>query len=415
MHVYTKPVPGLSTIRSATFTGLFQDCEQELVRRGYNQHVARLHLRVIAHFGVWLELEGAALETIDDETVAAFDRHRPRCRCPHTSRDRSRHVLSCVRVFLRHLRERRIVEAKVPPEPSPLIREFLGWMSVQRGVVDTTLASYRGYVTHLVDFLGDDPRTYTARDLRNFVAKRYRHYGSTSIRMVLAAVRMFLRYLAVEGHCRPGLEQALTAPPNWSRQSLPRGLTPQQIQDILALCPPTSRGIRDRPILLLLIRLGLRAGDVAGLRLSDLCFETATIRVSGKGGREVRLPLPQDVGDALLAYLTAGRPRVPSEYVFLRSVAPFGPFGGRQAGHVVTHVARTALKRAGVQPPSCGAHVFRHTAACQMLRQDVGLEEIAEVLRHRSRRPPSMPRSTCNSSSRSLNPGRRRRHADPGC
>jgi site-specific recombinase XerD len=265
-----------------------------------------------------------------------------------------------------------------------LVGEFLGWMKAQRGVVDTTLTSYRSYVTHLVDFLGDDPRTYTARDLRHFVAERYRHYGRNSIRMVLAAVRMFLRYLAVEGHCRAGLEQALTAPPNWSRQSLPRGLTPEQIQNILALCPLTSRGIRDRAILLLLIRLGLRAGDVAGLRRSDLCFETATIRVSGKGGRAARLPLPQDVGDALLTYFTSGRPHVPSEYVFFRSMAPFGPFGGRQAGHAVTHVARTALKRAGVQPPSCGAHVFRHTAACQMLRQDVGLEAIAEVLRHRS-------------------------------
>jgi site-specific recombinase XerD len=266
-----------------------------------------------------------------------------------------------------------------------LVREFIDWMRAERGVVDTTLTSYRDYVTHLVDCLGDDPRTYTARDLRAFVAERYRHYGRNSIRMVLAAVRMFLRYLAVEGRCRTGLEQALAVPPNWSsRQSLPRGLSLRQIQDTLARCPPTSRGIRDRAILLLLIRLGLRAGDVASLRLSDLCFETATIRVSGKGGREVRLPLPQDVGDALLAYLTAARPQVPTEHVFLRSIAPFGPFVGGQAGHAVSHVARTALKRAGVQPPNCGAHVFRHTAACQMLRQDVGLEDIAEVLRHRS-------------------------------
>lgn len=166
---------------------------------------------MIAHFGVWLELEGARLETIDEETVAAFGRHRPHCRCPRASRDRGRHVLSCVRAFLRQLRERRIVEAKVPAEPRPSIREFLDWMSAQRRVVDTTLASYRGYVTRLVDFLGDDPRTYTARDLRNFVAKRYRHYGPTSIRMALAAVRMFVRYLAVEGDCRAGLEQAPSA------------------------------------------------------------------------------------------------------------------------------------------------------------------------------------------------------------
>jgi integrase len=123
---------------------------------------------------------------------------------------------------------------------------------------------------------------------------------------------------------------------------------------------------------------------VAKLRFADLCFETATIRVSGKGRREVQLPLPQDVGEALLAYLSTGRPRVHSEFVFLRAMAPATPFATRQAGHGVGHIARAALKRAGVHPPTRGAHVFRHTAACEMLRQGVGLEGIAEVLRHRS-------------------------------
>jgi site-specific recombinase XerD len=384
MQAYRKPILGLSTIRSTRFLEVFQDYGKELVRAGYTPNVARLHLRSIVHFGVWLELEGVALESIDEQTVAMFDRHRSSCRCPGPSRDCGRHVLSCIRAFLNHLRKRRIVETNAPPEPPCLVREFLSWMSTHRGIVDTTLRSYRCYVTHLVDSLGDDPQTYTAGNLRDFVAKRYRHYGRNSIRMVLAAVRMFLRYLAVEGRCRPGLEQALVSPANWSQHSLPRGLTAQQVQSILAACPSTPRGIRDRAILLLLIRLGLRAGDVAALRLSDLCFQTATIRVSGKGGREVRLPLPQDVGDALLAYLDTGRPRVPSDRLFLRSIAPFKPFSGAQAGHAITHVARSALKHAGVQPPICGAHVFRHTAACQMLRQDVGLEDIAAVLRHRS-------------------------------
>jgi integrase len=174
------------------------------------------------------------------------------------------------------------------------------------------------------------------------------------------------------------------SPANGSQHPLSRGLTSQQVQSILAACPSTPRGIRDQAILLLLIRLGLRAGDIAALRFSDLCFQTATIRVSGKGGREVRLPLPQDVGDALLAYLNTGRPRVQSDHIFLRSMAPFKPFTGAQAGHAVTPIARTALKRAGIPPPIGGAHVFRHTAACQMLPQDVALEDIATVLRHRS-------------------------------
>jgi len=384
MQTYSNPIPGLSAIQSATFVNLFQDYGQELIEAGYNIQVVRFHLRSVGHFGVWLEREGIALESVDETTVATFDQHRSSCRCPSTSRDSGRHVICCVRVFLAFLRARRIITTNAPPEPDRLVREFLDWMSAQRGVVYTTLTSYRRYVTELVDHLGDDPQLYTAGDLRNFVAKRYRHYGRHSIRMVLAAVRMFLRYLAMEGRCRPGLEQALVSPANWSQHSLPRGLTSQEAQRVLAACPSTPRGIRDRAILLLLIRLGLRAGDVAALCFSDLDFATGTLLVSGKGGREVRLPLPQDVGNALLTYIHTGRPRVPSDQVFLRSMAPFTPFAGAHAGHAITHVAKSALKRAGVQPPIRGAHVFRHTAACQMLRQDVGLEEIAAVLRHRS-------------------------------
>lgn len=384
MQTYSKPIPGLSAIQSAAFVEFFRDYGQELVQAGYNGQVVRLHLRSVAHFGIWLEFEGVTLEAINEQSVTAFDRHRSSCRCPGSSRDSGRHAICCVRVFLAFLRKRRIIRSNAPSEPGRLVREFLAWMSAERGVVETTLTSYRRYVSALVDSLGDDPHTYTSRALREFVATRYRHYGRHSIRMILAAMRMFLRYLAMEGRCRPRLEQALMSPAYWPQHSLPRGLISQQVQRILAACPSTPRGTRDRAILLLLIRLGLRAGDVAALCFSDIDFEAGTIRVSGKGSREVRLPLPQDVGNAVLAYLHAGRPRVQSDQIFLRSVAPFKPFAGHQAGHAITHVARSALPRAGVQPPIRGAHVFRHTAACQMLRQNVGLEEIAAVLRHRS-------------------------------
>ena len=129
---------------------------------------------------------------------------------------------------------------------------------------------------------------------------------------------------------------------------------------------------------------GAARRDVAKLRLSDICFTTGTVSVRGKGRREVRLPLPQEVGEALLEYLRIGRPQTESDRVFLRVRAPLQAFGGRQIGHAVSHIARAALKRADIQPPTRGAHVFRHTAACQMLRAGVGLEGIAEVFRHRS-------------------------------
>jgi len=381
---YSRPVAGLSAIQSQTFQHLFGEHAERLFRSGYHQQVARVHLQSIAHFGVWIELEGRRLETINEQTLAAFERHRSTCTCPGTSRNRARHVLSCVRRFLQYLRERGIVRVEARPHPARWVQGFLRWMHVERGVVESTLTSYGSYAGDLVRVLGDDPRTYTARGLRDFVEQRCRHYRRNSSRMVVAAVRMFVRYLAVEGQCRPALAHALTPLANWSQQSLPRGLSPDEIRRVLARCPSTPRGLRDRAALLLLVRLGLRASDVTTLRFSDLCFETAAIRVSGKGRRAVRLPLPQDVGDALLEYLRAGRPPVPNEFVFLRSMAPFAPFAMGPGGNAVGHIARAALKRAGVQPPTRGAHVLRHTAACQMLRQGIGLEGIAEVLRHRS-------------------------------
>ena len=257
-------------------------------------------------------------------------------------------------------------------------------MQVNRSVSESTLSAYGRTVGHLVRVLGEDPATYSAQGLRDFVEQRCRHYRRGSARMVCAAVRMFVRSLAIDGRCRAGLEHALTPLASWSQQRLPRGLTPVEIRRVLAACPSTARGRRDRAVLLLLLRLGLRAGDVATLRLSDLDFTTGTLRVSGKGARVVQLPLPQEVGEALLTYLRSGRPSVVSEFVFLRSVAPYTAFALPRRGKGIEQIARAALKRAGVRPPTAGAHVFRHTAACEMLRGGVDLEGIAQVLRHRS-------------------------------
>jgi integrase len=134
-------------------------------------------------------------------------------------------------------------------------------------------------------------------------------------------------------------------------------------------------------MILLLVRLGLRAGDVARLRLGDLEWESGTLRVLGKGRYEVRLPLPQDVGDALLRYLECRPDTGRTDRVFLRNIAPFKPF---VSGHCVSGVVKRALRRAGVTTAVKGAHLLRHTAATEMLRHGVPLAQIGLVLRHRS-------------------------------
>ena len=132
--------------------------------------------------------------------------------------------------------------------------------------------------------------------------------------------------------------------------------------------------------LLLLSRLGLRAGDVARLRLGDIEWQSGTLRVSGKGRYQVRLPLPQEVGDAIIDYIRCRPAGQEGDYVFVRSIAPFRPF---MRGDGVSNVVRRAMKRAGIVRPAKGAHVLRHTAATEMLRQGVALDRIGLVLRHR--------------------------------
>jgi integrase/recombinase XerD len=151
---------------------------------------------------------------------------------------------------------------------------------------------------------------------------------------------------------------------------------------MIASCDPTTPGgRRDGAILLLLARLGLRAGDVAELRFADIDWRAAAITVCGKGRREVRLPLPQDAGDALIAWLTGPRPAAPGDTVFVRLPPPFGPI----TSDVVGGVVRRAVERAGIEnAPSRGSHLLRHSAATAMLRGGATLDAIATVLRHRS-------------------------------
>jgi integrase len=158
-------------------------------------------------------------------------------------------------------------------------------------------------------------------------------------------------------------------------------LTATQVNSLIAACDGDAPGRRrDRAILLLLVRLGLRAGDVAQLRLADIEWQTGSLRVCGKSRYQVRLPLPQDVGDAILAYLECRPSSCQSDHVFLRNIAPYRPFWN---GGGVSSIVKRLMKRAGVVTPVKGAHALRHTAATEMLRHGVLLEQIGLVLRHR--------------------------------
>src|SRR5262249_43677337 len=161
------------------------------------------------------------------------------------------------------------------------------------------------------------------------------------------------RFLAALGLCRTGLEQAVPTIPQWRLSALPRYIDSTDVERLIATCDAaTPTGMRDRAILLLLARLGLRAGDIVALRLSDIDWQRASLCVCGKTRRETRLPLPQDAGDAVLDYVDRDRPRVTCDRVFLRSKAPFKPM----SGSTVSSVVRRAHDKAGIAAPSKGTH-----------------------------------------------------------
>ena len=181
----------------------------------------------------------------------------------------------------------------------------------------------------------------------------------------------------------PFLVDAVPAATTWRLASLPRHIAPEQVERVIAACDVNSPlGLRDKAILLLLARLALRAGDIVALRLEDIDWRGALVRVCGKSKRGECLPLPQDAGDGILDYVERARPRVAESRVFLRTLAPHRPLACSQS---VTGIVVRALKRAGLEEARPrGAHLFRHSAATNMLRSGHSLETIGALLRHRS-------------------------------
>ena len=347
---------------------------------GKTQHDKRW---LIVPFIRWAREARLAVAALDEASVGAFLARPSRRRCKHGHPERA-----ALYQFLDHLRIIGVAPPRRPSEPSPaeaLVRRYLGNLRNDRGLCARSVEVYSPFVRAFVaaQRLPEQVASLDASTVRGYLLDRSRNRSVSFVKLLTAALRSFLRFLFFDGGTAADLSTAVPPVRRWRLAAVPPFLTPEEVERVIAATDrSTARGCRALAILLLLARLGLRAGEVVALELDDLRWDVGEIVVHGKGRLHDRLPLLDDVGEALALYLRVARGPSASRRVFLRRCAPHVGLSGPTA---VCVVAREALQRAGLRPAGrVGAHVFRHSLATRMIRRGASLGEISQVLRHRS-------------------------------
>lgn len=353
-----------------------------LTDQGYAQCSARSYLRLVADFSRWLEQQRVIVEEITPEHIKQYF-EQPH----HPSR---RGYAFTLQRFLDFLCQQGVIPQKTTPivqTPVELLAdEFRSYLRQERALAETTLIYYMGFISRfLKDRFADgevDLSALCAAEVVGFVERQAPGLHRKRAQVMTTALRSFLQYARYRGALKMDLAAAVPTVANWAMASIPRFLSPDQIELVLAHCNrQRAVGCRDYAILLLLARLGLRGGEVVALTLDDIDWEAGYISACGKGGQRTTLPLPVDVGEAIAAYLKNGRPSSANRHLFLRSRAPAVGFRGPVA---ISSLVMHALRRAGIDAPHKGAHLFRHSLATGMLGRGASLAEIGELLRHRS-------------------------------
>lgn len=361
---------------------------------GYAPQTINLHRRGGASLITWLHFSRIRLRDLDSEAHARFRNREFICTIPGVFqglRTNSPHGYyeGEIRKFLVHLAG---IGRIGPLEPTPeeevlpeLLERFCKWLERHRGISANSIRQHALLIAATLPALGDDPTAYDAALIRQVLFEATKHRTASHAQSLTTAMRMYLRFLASEGCIAAALVAAVPTVARRRLSALPRYIPADDIERAIASCSDSPVGVRDRAILLLLARLALRAGDVVDLRLGDIDWDRAEIRVSGKSRRETILPLPQDVGDALHAYIASVRPKTDEDKVFFCVNAPCRPF---LRSDNVSGVAQAALDRAGITTSANngrGAHVFRHSQATALLRSGASLDVIQALLRHASR------------------------------
>lgn len=355
---------------------------EELLGRGYRPGTTAKQLQLMAHLSRWMvahRLEPGDLREVEIERFVQTRRAAGRVQLA------SARALVPLLGYLRGL-------GVVPPEgsreaPTPagaMLDRYAEYLRVRRGLAAETVRCYcntaRAFLADRERIAGDVALgSLDVAAINDYLLRYSRRSSVCSAKAVVTGLRSLLRFLLLEGLIDRDLAVAVPSVAQWRLASLVKALDAVSVARLLGSCDPsTAVGRRDFAILMLLSRLGLRIGEVAALRLEHVDWRAGELVVCGKGSRRERLPLPVDVGEAIVAWLRDGRPHCQSRFVFTRVRAPHECLHPSSLNDVV----HRACKRAGL--PEVGAHRLRHTAATEMLRAGSSLREVGQVLRHRS-------------------------------
>jgi site-specific recombinase XerD len=353
-----------------------------LQQLGYCRTNGWQKVKLVADLSRWLERKHLTLQQLNEAQTDAFLKARWQ-RVSWRSGDQI-----TMKQLLGQLRKSQLIPASPPAEQGDIDRlelEYSTFLLQERAFAP---ASVQQYMVVMRRFLSDRfpngkarLNNLCAKDVTDFVLHDTSNRGRRSAQLMAAVLRSFLGFLFQRGQIKINLVGAVPAVAGWRLSELPRFLEAEQVEKVLQSCDRRRRvGKRDFAVLLLLARLGLRAGEVANLTLEDINWRAGEILIRGKGARVDKLPLLEDVGQALVDYLQRGRPDCLSRRVFIHSKAPYVGFGNPP--NTVCAIVRKALACAHIESRHQGAHVLRHSLATRMLGRGASLAQIGQVLRH---------------------------------
>lgn len=371
----------LERLRIGPLAQYFDIYLSRLKRDGFLPSSVPCQAYAITRFSKWLHQKGIRPDDLDESTVRKFlDRHPGVVHYPERA---------TLRRLMSILRESGIVRAESPLPLTPVeacVHEYRQYLVRDRGLSAASLPNYLSFVTEFLRerFSNGDLCLSGLRavDVITFMKEQAARLSPGRTKLLVTALRVFLRYLLHQGKIEIELAGCVLPVASWSFSEIPKHLPPDTVQRVLARHDrSTPVGRRNYAILLLLARLGPRAGEVVGLNLEDFDWDNGLIRIRRKGSRWTQLPLPSDVGAAIAAYLQSDRPLCSSRRVFLRHNAPIRGFAHTIC---VSSIVRRTLIAAGIDSERTGAHLFRHTLAVDLLRKGASLGQIGDVLGHRS-------------------------------